>query len=857
MDSQRWDKIQELFHRALDLPESEQDKFLRNAAGDDQELLDELLGLLEADRQENSLLDSSAGSLLDLKPSVVEGKRIGPYRIIRQIGSGGMGAVYLAERADGHFDQQVALKIIKRGMDTDDILARFAMERQILAGLNHPNIAGLFDGGITDDGLPWFSMEHIEGKPITDYCDEHQLNIRQRLALFGQVCRTVEYAQHNLVVHRDLKPSNILVTADGTVKLLDFGIAKLVGETADNEISSSLTRTGLRVMTPRYASPEQINGEAVTTASDVYSLGVVLYQLLTGTSPYRDDLPPRELERAIVEDDPTKPSSRFNTSQRLSNTELMKLRAESRGAQPPRLRKLLAGDIDTITTTALAKPVKRRYQSAGRLANDIERYLAGRPIAARAESVLYRTSRFLSRNRLPMAAALVVLLALISLVTFYTVRLANERDRAQMEASKARQVSDFLLELFESADPNQTAGETITVRQVLATGRNQIDEQLSSQPELQAEMLATLGTVFLQLGDMAVADTLYTRAYEIRTRLFTAPHEQIARSLQDMAVLKHDQGDHDSARVLYEQSLAMSRELFSQPDPLLGTALNNYAALLRDFAEYKASESLLIEALEVRRAVFGEVHADVAHTMNHLGRIYYYLEDYDRAEPLARRALEIRREVLGTVHVETVASLGALGGLLAMKNEYAESTELYTEALGAIRKLYGRSHHFVGAITASLANVRLRAGDAVAAESLFTNSLEILRETLPAGHIGIAQACRGLGATLVQTGRPDSAAALLREALELRRSVYEESHFRVAVVKSALGEALSLVSQPDEAELLLASSFNDLEAEFGVAHSMTTEAGRRLYEHYRRHGSLKQAEPFQRFSEVGTNHDAQ
>jgi serine/threonine-protein kinase len=516
MDANRWKRVQELFEAALELDAGGRADFLRGECGDDRELCDEVLSLIDADSGEHSLLDGHAVDALEPEPAVeegaasLEGALVGPYRVIERIGAGGMGAVYLAERADGHFERKVALKVIKRGMDTEEILARFRSERQILAQLRHLNIAHLLDGGVTDDGRPYFTMEYVDGVPIDRYCDEHRLTVEERLALFETVCEAVQYAQHNLVVHRDLKPSNILVTNDGQVKLLDFGIAKVVGEESEHERTgdAGLTRTGVRMMTPGYASPEQVRGEAVTTATDVYSLGVVLFELLAGHRPYNVMAEtPRELERAIVETPPQRLSTavaatreRVDAASRSVVTTTPEDVAEARRAIPAQLRKRLSGDLDNICLMALRKEPDRRYASAGLLLLDLQRHRQGIPVTARRDTFVYRAQKFAQRNRGAVVAAALIVVVVAALTTFYTMRLARERDRARLEAAKAAEVSEFLQSLFEVADPGQSKGEDITARELLDRGAERIETELAGQPEVQAEMMHVVGTVYHTLS---------------------------------------------------------------------------------------------------------------------------------------------------------------------------------------------------------------------------------------------------------------------------------------------------------------------------------------------------------------------
>ena len=463
MDPHRWSRLKELFDEACALPADERPAFLEGACGGDAAMQEEILSLFEEEDRVHSLLDGVAVEAAGLLDELTKaGRQVGPYRLVRRLGVGGMGEVYLAERADGQFDQQVALKLVRSGLTSEQILARFRSERQILARLQHPNIARLLDGGLTPEGQPYFVIEYVEGEPIDTYADARALSVDERLELFAQVCRAVTYAHANLVIHRDLKPSNILVTDDGQVKLLDFGIAKVLSE--DGDAQEPLTRTGAAVMTPAYASPEQARGEPVNTSTDIYSLGVVLYELLTGLRPYEvDGRNPAEAVRVICEVEPERPSTAITEARSRDETTGETI-GQARGTDVDRLRRRLAGDLDVICLKALRKHAERRYVTADEMGEDIRRHLKAIPIQARAESLSYRAGKYVRRHRLGVLATAAVVLMLAGLVGFYTARLADERDRARLEAEKAEQVAAFLQGLFQVSDPSESRGETVTAR---------------------------------------------------------------------------------------------------------------------------------------------------------------------------------------------------------------------------------------------------------------------------------------------------------------------------------------------------------------------------------------------------------
>lgn len=539
MSSEAWRRTQELFLAALELNPEDRACFLDQACGGDPSLRAAVERLLRSDERAGSFLEdailtgaialSDAGlsdaalsdaalsdpaifdaalsdpalsdaalsdpALFDGDGASMIGRRIGTYKIHALIGQGGMSTVYLAVRADDQFQKRVALKLVKRGMDTDEIVRRFRTERQILAGLDHPNIALLLDGGTSEDGLPYFAMEYVEGARIDEYCDDHRLDIDQRLKLFCTVCSAVHYAHQNLVVHRDIKPANIVVTEDGVPKLLDFGIAKLLNPDLSAQ-TVQYTAMGQGLLTPEFASPEQIRGRTITTASDVYSLGVLLYLLLTGRLPYSlEGRHPRAIERAVCETEPVKPSLTVNRVDEVvaSDGTRFQLTPESvsrvRNEQPERLRRRLAGDLDNIVLMALRKDPQRRYASAQQFAEDIRRHRHGRTVTARKDTVRYRTGKFIRRNKAG-TTLLAVILAFAVAMTVLAVRLKTERDYAAGERDKAEEVSAMLVRIFQIADPsNAKRGETITAREILDQSASRIEREFADQPETRAESM--------------------------------------------------------------------------------------------------------------------------------------------------------------------------------------------------------------------------------------------------------------------------------------------------------------------------------------------------------------------------------
>jgi len=712
------------------------------------------------------------------------GEKIGPYRIKRLIGQGGMSTVYLATRADDEFQKRVALKLVKRGMDTDDILRRFRNERQILASLDHPNIARLMDGGTTPDGLPYFAMEYIEGTPIDQYCDLHRLPTVRRLELFLTVCSAVHYAHQNLVVHRDIKPANILVTESGEPKLLDFGIAKVLNPELFAR-TVELTGVGRGLMTPEYASPEQVRGLAITTSSDVYSLGVLLYTLLTGRLPYRlTNRGLQEIERVICDTDPIRPSLTVRRTEEVPTEEGVKRItpdqvAAQRGEAPDRLRRRLAGDLDNIVLMALHKDPQRRYASALQFAEDIQRYFRGRPVKARADTVRYRTTKFVRRNK-GVVAALLLIVGFAAMMTVQTLRVGRERDLAAAERDKAERVSNLLVDVFRVSDP-QTNREGATAREVLEAGAERIARELKGQPEVRAKLLDTIGRVYQNLGLYKEAGELLEEALDLRQRTLGSQHADVAASLNSLGILRRVTSDYDGADSLLRRSLAMREKALGSEHLDVAESMNNVGEVLIDKANYASADSVFRASLRIRLRLLGKEHASVAQSLNNLGRTLYLGGSYSEADSLLRAAVEMRRRVLGADHPAVAASMSTLALSLSARMRDEEAEPLLREALAIRRRNLGKDHADVAAGMINLAAFLGRIGKSAEAESLCLGGLEILRNALGSEHPHVAVAAANLARQLESSGNFAGAEAHYREALEICRKKLPPGHPQLLV----------------------------------------------------------------------------
>ncbi len=828
LSPRRWQRLEELFEQACELAPDDRNVWLEEHCADDADLRAQLEGMLAADAGADERLNHLIGEAArrTTEGDGRESSRIGPYRVLREIGRGGMSTVYLAERDDEHYRQQVALKVLRWGPENREVQLHLRRERQILAGLDHPHIAKLLDGGNTDDGLPYFVMDYVEGEPVDAYCERRGLTVRERLELFLDVCSAVSYAHANLVIHRDLKPSNLLVTADGTVKLLDFGIAKLLEPGPDQEALAlptelaTPTATGWRLLTPEYASPEQVAGRPLTVASDVYALGVLLYELLTGARPYVIDRRSGvELERTIREALPERPSSRVL---RLAAEE-----DEARGPQraegsPEKLRRRLLGDLDNIALKALRKEPSRRYSSAEQLAEDLRRHLDGLPVRARPDTLRYRLEKFVRRNRRGVAASLMAVLVIAALVGFYTHRLALERDRAQREEQEARQIAALLTGLFDGADPEHARGEAFTARELLDAGAVKLRTELVEPPEVKARMLDHVASIYLRLGlydeagalldesdtlrgrlftgdDLEVAaglrlrglwhealgevesaEALLRRTLEMRQRLLGPEHPEVAASLINLGELYYSSfEEYDRARELFGQSLEIHRRQKSR-GPELAAALQNLAAVFYRTGDTEAALSHLREALEIQVLHFGEVHPAVAMTLSTVGSVYSRGGDVDQAREHLLRALDIRRQVYGDDHPLVARSLTNLGNLLHSLGEFEQADPLLREAVEIFRRYPDPDQiDFVKILATLSANLRLL-GHPEDAENLLLEALETARESLGSEHPIVSRLLMGLGHAVGAQDRLVEAEAAYRDALELRRAARPAGHREIA-----------------------------------------------------------------------------
>jgi eukaryotic-like serine/threonine-protein kinase len=863
----RWLRIEYIFYAALEL-EDGREAFLDEACGGDTDLRNEVESLLRSAGQTLGFLREPVRQAAQEITAAEElaGKRIGAYQLLRLLGEGGMGKVYLAARADDLYRKEVAIKTVQGGLGQNrTMLLRFRSERQILANLDHPNIARLLDGGIADEGLPYLVMEYINGTRVDDFCKINNLGTEPRLQLFCTVCAAVEYAHKNLVVHRDIKPANILVTAEGVPKLLDFGIAKLL-DPGSSELA--LTRTTERLMTPDYASPEQVRGDPVTTSTDVYALGVLLYELLSGRRPFRlDTTSPFEMVRVICEQDPEPPSVAS---------------AANAGLGAPDAGRKLSGDLDNIVLMAMRKEPARRYVSVSALAGDVQAYLTGYPVHARTDTWKYRSGKFVRRHKAAATAAVIVALALIG----FSIGMGLLAKRATRERLSAQRESQFLKGIFEAATPEQAHGRQITARELLDEGAKRMDRELAGDPELQGTMLDNIGRAYLSLGLYDQAEPLLNRAYTLRKRSLGEENTDVADTLWDWADAVRLQGKYEKAEPLFRQALAVREEKLgernaavqaslaglgeclylenrdAEAEPILrralaldhelnsdsgareylalllerkgsypealqllrelvefrrredgtdspsfGIALHNLAGALIDAGDLTGAETTERQSLELERKLVGDHHPDLAYPLNNLGFLLLEEGDWAAAEPVLRENLELVRTSLGEKNVRFGGALNNWARVLQEKGDYDQSEIAFKQALQTIIQATGPQGWSVAKVIANLGLLRFDRGDYAGAERYARQALDMDHKLGGDENPQTALVLVELAEDRAFQGDAASADPLLRQALAIRKKEFSQGNPNIIAVEVRLGEALTAEGKAREAEPVLRDAF--------------------------------------------------
>ena len=805
-----WAAVRALFEELVEAEPPERAR--RLASITDSDLRRSVERLLEAEARAGGFLETPAaqiaGELLDDVSAPADEallpERLGAWRVLGRLGRGGMGEVLLGERADGLFEQRVAIKLLRRGMDSEDVLRRFERERRILARLEHPHIARLSDGGAAPDGRPYFVMELVEGKPITVHCRERGLATEDRLRLLLDCCDAVSAAHARLVVHRDLKPSNVLVTDAGQVKLLDFGIAKVLAaeEEGGAGAETGATHGEMRLLTPAYAAPEQVLGEPVTTATDVWALGALGYELLTGTLPVRRDA--REaagLAKSVERETLERPSAR------VARTEPEKLPLpEPTPRERKRLERRLSGDLDNILATALRREPERRYASVAAFAADIRRHLSGRPVSARADSVGYRASKFLRRHRLAVSAAALVLVSLLAGLgaTVWQARRAEANARAaQKAARRAGRVKEFLIGLFEVADPEKSSGGSITAKDLIDQAGRRLETELANEPEVQADLLEAVARIDRGLGLLDPAEKLARRSLAIRERVLPTGDAAIGSSLATLGAVETGRGKLDVA------------------------------------------ERLLARAVAILEAKDGPDSLATARARSDYGQVLFWKGDGVRSEALERRVYETFRRELGDDNVQTAIHLGNLGVLLDEIDRLPEAEAAYRKSMAVLEKRLGPEHPTLGENYLNLAELLERLGRADEAEALYKKSYDVRRRALGASHPALGQTLQLTGLFYLNQGRLDESEKAYLQALAIFRAI-DPKHFEVGKIENGLALGASRRGRYAEAEERLARVEALFREVLGEKHPFTWMAMGNRADQIARQGRLAEAEAMER-----------
>ena len=791
MPDARWKRTWEIFHDALDRDPGARQEYLAAACGDDPELLKEVAGLLGALDSDAVFLETPAGWVgAAADPDyLAAGTRVGPYVIRRVIGSGGMGVVYEADRADD-IERRVALKLIRSGMESREIVARFALERRSLALMNHPNIATAYDVGVSDDGRPYFAMEYVDGRPITQFCDGEDLSIAERIALFLHACDAVEHAHQKGILHRDLKPSNVLAGRDGDrliLKVIDFGVAKA---TKPGQARSFVTQLGRFIGTPEYMSPEQagVTGGDVDTRADIYSLGVMLYELLARVPPVD---PERlrsssfgDIERLLFVDDLPRPSQRAIT---------------------PALARRLRGDLDWIIGRAMEKDRDRRYASVSEMAADLRRHLAHEPVLAGPPDAAYRVRKFVRRHRAGVGAAAALLVVTAGFVVSLVLSNAQTRralQEADVERQRSNEVSSFLLNLFRVSKPSTAEANATTARELLDKGAADIRTRLKEQPVVQARLMETMGEVYTNLGLIDQAEALLKDSLEVRRRTLGENHHEVAETLARLGRAHVSQGRYQDALARHREALAIYQRESPVDRDAIANALLNVGAALRLLGQNDESEKTLQESLAMRTQQGQSQHAEVAEIFQNLGGIALARGDLPAAERYRKQAADLRLQLLGEEHIDVARARNDLAVVYYRQGKDAEAESAWRQGLATYRAILGDDHSEVATIKNNLASVLRRQGKLSDAETLLREAVETRRRQSGNDHPELAVALNNLALLLREKGDSAAAAGMLRESAAIMRKTYGDTHASVASTVSNLGEVLHETGAADAIPVL-------------------------------------------------------
>ena len=762
MDRARWDLVQSLFHQAADLPATARREFLKNACADDRPVIDEVLKMLEHDAHAASLLDRDLACAADTMVDSAEiaampDQSFGPYRLVRVLGEGGAGVVYLGARDD--LGSIAAIKILRDAWLSPARRERFASEQRILAQLNHPSIARLYDADTLPDGTPWFALEYVEGLPLTEHCRRRNASLAERLRLFVDVCEAVQYAHRHTVVHQDLKPSNILVTSEGRVKLLDFGISKQL-DVLGGIIAPTVT--GIRLMTPAYAAPEQIRGGVIGVQTDVYALGIVLYELLTGRTPFDvSTCSPSETERIILDDDPAKPSI----------------------AAGPAIHAAVGrhawADLDTLCLTAMHKDLQHRYGSVEALCRDVEHFRRCEPLEARPESVSYKAGKFIRRNGRTLSAAAAMLGVIVSLVIFSTMRLAAARNAAVAEAIRTERMQRFMLNLFDGGE--KEAGPAADLRVVTLVDRGLVQARaLDREPLVQAELYETLGGIYRKLGNFDRADALLQSSLAVRRSLSDQDGADVVKGLVALGALRSDQARLEEAELLAREAFETARKAPRPNDRLIAAATAGLGEILEQRGNYGQAIAALEEAARLQSAAAAD-ETELAATLFELSNAHFYAGHLELSESLSQRVLTLHRQLYGDRHPLVAEDLINLGAVQHERGHYPEAERFYRQALDINQEWYGKASYRTASNFTMLGRSLVFQSRYDEAHDLLQQALAVHEHVFGLVHPRVASALNDLGSLAMKRNLPDEAEVSFRRIADIYRSVYGDKHYLVGI----------------------------------------------------------------------------
>jgi eukaryotic-like serine/threonine-protein kinase len=854
LNPDQWQALSPLLDQALTLTGEDRARWLEAMRAEDPALAAQLQELLGEHRAaaEKGFLDKSP-DLPSENPGLA-GQRVGAYRLISLVGVGGMGAVWLAERSDGRFERKAAVKFLSAALIGRGGEERFKREGAILGRFSHPHIGEMLDAGIAANGQPYIILEYVEGEPIDRYCDTHQLDIKTRLSLFLDMLAAVAHAHANLIVHRDIKPSNVLVNTAGQVKLLDFGIAKLL-ETEGRDAPTLLTETGDSPFTPEYAAPEQVTGGPITTATDIYALGVLLYVLLTGQHPAGAGLhSPAELVKAIVDTEPARPSTVAAPS--LERKKEVTSEATKRASTPEKLQRLLRGDLDTIVGKALKKNPQERYSSVSALADDLRRYLKHEPISARPDTFVYRTMKFVRRNRIVLTAVSAVVLVLLAAAVVSiraSMRANNEAAVADREAAVAKAVNDFLqndvlaqASAATQSGPNTKPDPDLKVRTALDRAAARIEGKFAKQPEVEAAIRNTIGQTYTDLGLHPEAEKQLQRALDLRRRVLGPEHPETVGTMINLAAVYDLEGKSAQAEALDSQALAIQRRVLGPEHSDTLKSMMNLAYVYFNEGKYAQAEALQSETLQIKRRVLGPEHPDTLASIYTLATLYEREGKYAQAEELNRQTLEIRRRVLGPEHPATVSSMNNLAIVYLDEGKYAQAEALDNQVLEIWRRVLGPEHRNTLNSMNNLANAYWFEGKYAQSEALFSQTLEVRRRVLGPEHPATLASLNNLANVYVDEGKYQQAEALFIKTLAVERRVLGPEHPYTLNMMNSLATDYQKWGKYAQAEAYDEQSLAARRRSMGLENPETMNTAADLALVYVSQGKYTQSEPLAR-----------